>query len=94
MENLQSRNENVPTMKPWRMLLMQNSIFVLPGPGRAWEMAKSSWYCGLGFELSFLIFHGSEPYRLFVDPFVLVHEKLMELFGSYEYTQTFFFSIM
>ena len=52
MENLQSRNENVPTMKPWRMLLMQKSIFVLPGPGRAWEMAKSSWYCGLA--LSYL----------------------------------------
>lgn len=39
---LQSRNENIPTTNPLWMLLMQNSIFVLPGPGSACEMAKSS----------------------------------------------------
>lgn len=26
------------------MMLMLNSIFVLAGPGRAFAMAKSSWY--------------------------------------------------
>ena len=40
--HLQSRNENAPAINPLWMLLMQNSIFVLPGPGSACEMAKSS----------------------------------------------------
>jgi hypothetical protein len=30
-------------MNPEWIVLIPKSIFVLPGPGRAWQMAKSSW---------------------------------------------------
>ena len=38
------------------------------------------------FELSFF-FKGREWYHLFVDPFVLVYEKLVELFRPREYLE-------
>ncbi len=40
--DLQMKNEIRPTMNPQWITLMQYSIFVLPGPGRAWQRAKSS----------------------------------------------------
>lgn len=49
--HLHSKNTIMAGIKPAWIMVMQNSIFVLAGPGRLWQRANSSWYCGFQKDL-------------------------------------------
>ena len=60
---------------------MQYSILVLPGPEKAWQTLKSSWYCTWLRKLDVSDKQGSLqcPYHLLIEPGKLIHKLVMEL---------------
>ena len=62
---------------------MQYSILVEPGPEKAWQTLKSSWYCEMAVSLNecqrALV---KETYHLLVDPLQLGNKLVVKLAGG------------
>ena len=78
--HLQNANASKAGTRPAWMSTILNSIFVLPGPGRAWLTANSSWNCQLDRQIlnqRAWWYSASTTHSLFINPALLHDESLV-----------------
>jgi hypothetical protein len=77
------RNPKMAARVPSWMRLIQYSILVEPGPEKAWQTLKSSWYCVVGVNLNecprAVV---TETYHLLVDPLQPGNKLVVKLAGG------------